>query len=142
MSQQLANIAVGGTNERRYFTGVEGEKDRKGELFGLENLFSYRAEGASLSKDIVKRTEKLEAGYKVAKYEIVHEKKEENGLEKEEKVCDFTIKRVARFTCPKFPAHLGGSQFKYSSTRDVVIEPFSPRMLHFSRNMRENCTVK
>ncbi|KAL9951050.1 hypothetical protein ACROYT_G043643 [Oculina patagonica] len=81
--QQLANIAVGGTNERRYFTGVEGEKDRKGELFGLENLFSYRAEGASLSKDIVKRREKLEAGYRVTKYEIVHEKKQEDGAEDE-----------------------------------------------------------
>ena len=81
--QQLANIAIKGTNERRYFTGVEGNKDRKGELFGLENLFSYRAEGASLSKDIVKRTEKLETGYKVAKYEIIHEKKQENGLENE-----------------------------------------------------------
>ncbi|KAJ7388197.1 hypothetical protein OS493_039292, partial [Desmophyllum pertusum] len=81
--QQLANIAVGGTNERRYFTGVEGDKDKKGELFGLENLFSYRAEGASLSKDIVRRTEKLEAGYKVTKYEIVHDKKQEDGLKSE-----------------------------------------------------------
>lgn len=60
---------------------MEGDKDRKGELFGLENLFSYRAEGASLSKDIVKRAQKLEAGYKVAKYEIVPEKKQEDDLE-------------------------------------------------------------
>ena len=79
--QQLANIAIKGTNERRYFTGVEGDKDRHGELFGLENLFSYRAEGASLSKDIVRRTEKLEAGYKVAKYEIIQERKPEKGLD-------------------------------------------------------------
>ena len=80
--QQLANIAVKGTNERRYFTGVDGDKERKGELFGLENLFSYRAEGASLSKDIVKRTEKLEAGFRVAKYEIEHERRkpEDNAL--------------------------------------------------------------
>lgn len=62
---------------------MEGDKDRRGELFGLENLFSYRADGANLSKDIVKRTEKLEAGYKVAKYEIVHEKKRGDCLESE-----------------------------------------------------------
>ena len=62
---------------------MEGDKDRHGELFGLENLFSYRAEGASLSKDIVKRTEKLEAGFKVTKYEIVPEEKSEEGLEDE-----------------------------------------------------------
>ena len=72
-------MAVGGTNERRYFTGVEGDKDKKGELFGLENLFSYRAEGASLSKDIIRRTEKLEAGYKVVEYELTHIKEREDG---------------------------------------------------------------
>ena len=94
MLQQLANIAVGGTNERRYFTGVEGDKDKKGELFGLENLFSYRAEGASLSKDIVRRTEKLEAGYKVTKYEIVHDKKQEDGLKSEVIVNDITLYNV------------------------------------------------
>ena len=62
---------------------MEGDKDRHGELFGLENLFSYRAEGASLSKDIVKRTEKLEAGFKVTSYEIVPEKKSEKDSEDE-----------------------------------------------------------
>ncbi|XP_066016491.1 DNA excision repair protein ERCC-6-like 2 isoform X3 [Pocillopora verrucosa] len=82
--QQLASMAVGGTNERRYFTGVEGDKDKKGELFGLENLFSYRAEGASLSKDIIRRTEELEAGYKVAEYELANFKEWENALEGED----------------------------------------------------------
>ncbi|XP_068677020.1 DNA excision repair protein ERCC-6-like 2 [Montipora foliosa] len=86
--QQLANIAVKGTNERRYFTGVEGDKERKGELFGLENLFSYRAEGASLSKDIVKRTEKLEAGYRVAKYEIEHERRKPEDSASNETITD------------------------------------------------------
>jgi len=138
-SQQLANIAVGGTNERRYFTGVEGEKDRKGELFGLENLFSYRAEGASLSKDIVKRTEKLEAGYEVAKYEIVHEKKEENGLENQEKVSDFTIKRVIQFLCHTFLRlfyylvfHTSNSPTKILMHKCmvVVLEPFFPLMYY------------
>ena len=62
---------------------MEGDKDRHGELFGLENLFSYRAEGASLSKDIVKRTEKLAAGFKVTNYEIVPEKKSEKDSEDE-----------------------------------------------------------
>ena len=47
----------------------------------------------------MKRTEKLEAGYRVANYEIVHEKKQDNGLENEEKVSDFTIKRVLQFSC-------------------------------------------
>lgn len=67
----MANIAVRGTSERRYFIGVEGEKDLKGELFGMENLFSYRAEGVSLAHDIIQRTDKLEAGLRVEKYKIV-----------------------------------------------------------------------
>ena len=62
---------------------MEGDKNRKGELFGLENWFFYRAEGASLCKDIVKRTQKLEAGYRVTNYEIVHEKKREDCLKNE-----------------------------------------------------------
>ena len=36
-----------------------------------------------LFKDIVKRTQKLEAGYRVTNYEIVHEKKREDCLENE-----------------------------------------------------------
>lgn len=36
----------------------------------------------------------------MAKYEIVHEKKQENGLENEKKVSDITIKRFVQFTCP------------------------------------------
>ena len=70
-TQQLSNIAVGGTNERRYFLGVQGDKDQKGELFGIGNLFSLRSEGASLAHDIVKRTEKIEAGFRVANYDVV-----------------------------------------------------------------------
>ena len=35
----------------------------------------------------------------MAKYEIVHEKKQENGLANEGKVSDFTIKRFLQFPC-------------------------------------------
>ena len=47
----------------------------------------------------MKRTEKLEAGYRVVKYEIVHEKKQENGVENEEQVSDFTLRQLVRFPC-------------------------------------------
>uniref|UniRef100_A0A6P8HG51 DNA excision repair protein ERCC-6-like 2 isoform X2 n=1 Tax=Actinia tenebrosa TaxID=6105 RepID=A0A6P8HG51_ACTTE len=76
--QQMANIAVRGTSERRYFIGVEGEKDLKGELFGMENLFSYRAEGVSLAHDIIQRTDKLEAGLRVEKYNIIAKENNED----------------------------------------------------------------
>ncbi|CAH9114067.1 unnamed protein product [Cuscuta epithymum] len=37
--QQLSNIAISGTNEKRYFEGVQDCKEFQGELFGICNLF-------------------------------------------------------------------------------------------------------
>lgn len=74
--QQLANVAVEGNNERRYFTAVDGEKDNKGELFGIENLFALRDDDCSVSTDIFKRSDKIERGFRMAKYELCP--KEEN----------------------------------------------------------------
>lgn len=40
--QQLVNISVEASHERRYFSGVEGDQAKKGELWGVENLFTWR----------------------------------------------------------------------------------------------------
>ncbi|XP_028390617.1 DNA excision repair protein ERCC-6-like 2 isoform X2 [Dendronephthya gigantea] len=69
--QQLANVAVEGNNERRYFTAVDGVKNRKGELFGIENLFTLRIHGCSVSTDIFKRSDKIERGFRMAQYELL-----------------------------------------------------------------------
>ena len=66
----MANVAVEGNNERRYFTAVDGEKDKKGELFGIENLFALRIGGCSVSTDIFKRSDKIEKGFRMTKYEL------------------------------------------------------------------------
>lgn len=42
--QQLANVGTRGTNERRYFTAVQGVKGREGELFGLHNLLQVESD--------------------------------------------------------------------------------------------------
>lgn len=68
--QQLANVAVEGNNQRRYFTAVDGEKDKKGELFGIENLFALRNDDCSVSTDIFKRSDHIERGFRMAKYEL------------------------------------------------------------------------
>ncbi|KAF2786391.1 hypothetical protein K505DRAFT_380308 [Melanomma pulvis-pyrius CBS 109.77] len=72
--QQQANIAYTASDERRYFKGVmDGGKDGKnGELFGLENLFSFDENGLVL-RDIVHKTNVAEtrAGVKITKgYEL------------------------------------------------------------------------
>ncbi|KAL1856922.1 hypothetical protein Daus18300_010576 [Diaporthe australafricana] len=58
--QQQANIGYNASNERRYFKGVQQDPDRKGELFGLQNLFTFQANKVVL-KEIVNATNIAEA---------------------------------------------------------------------------------
>ncbi|KAF9880730.1 SNF2 super family protein [Colletotrichum karsti] len=58
--QQQANIGYTASSERRYFKGVQQDTERKGEIFGLENLFTYR-ENQLVIRDIVNKTNIAEA---------------------------------------------------------------------------------
>ncbi|KAI6524262.1 hypothetical protein MCOR10_004952 [Pyricularia oryzae] len=58
--QQQANIGYNASNERRYFTGVQQDNSRKGEIFGLENIFTFRPDRVVL-RDIVNKTNVAEA---------------------------------------------------------------------------------
>ncbi|KAL2152576.1 hypothetical protein VTH82DRAFT_5760 [Thermothelomyces myriococcoides] len=58
--QQQANIGYNASSERRYFKGVQQDSTRKGEIFGLENLFSFRADQVVL-REIVNKTNVAEA---------------------------------------------------------------------------------
>ncbi|GAB1315063.1 Switch 2 [Madurella fahalii] len=58
--QQQANIGYNASNERRYFKGVQQDSNRKGEIFGLGNLFSFRADQVVL-REIVNKTNIAEA---------------------------------------------------------------------------------
>ncbi|EXJ62102.1 hypothetical protein A1O7_02535 [Cladophialophora yegresii CBS 114405] len=69
--QQQANIGYNATSERRYFQGVQGRQDQKGEIFGLQNLFAYQGENQVL-RDIVNKTNIAEskADVRVANLEL------------------------------------------------------------------------
>jgi len=58
--QQQANIGYNASTERRYFKGVQQDSGRKGEIFGLENLFSFHADQVVL-REIVNKTNVAEA---------------------------------------------------------------------------------
>jgi len=58
--QQQANIGYNASTERRYFKGVQEDKHRRGEIFGLHNLFSFHADQVVL-RDIVNKTNIAEA---------------------------------------------------------------------------------
>ncbi|GJC79729.1 switch 2 [Colletotrichum liriopes] len=80
--QQQANIGYTASSERRYFKGVQQDSERKGEIFGLENLFTYR-ENQLVIRDIVNKTNIAEAkaGTGIAMTTVDMEKlaKEEEG---------------------------------------------------------------
>ncbi|KAI9724247.1 MAG: hypothetical protein M1828_003671 [Chrysothrix sp. TS-e1954] len=58
--QQQANIGYNASTERRYFRGVQDTKEKKGEIFGLHNLFAYHGENVVL-RDIVNKTNVAES---------------------------------------------------------------------------------
>ncbi|KIV81513.1 hypothetical protein PV11_03691 [Exophiala sideris] len=75
--QQQANIGYNATSERRYFQGVQGRTDQKGEIFGLQNLFAYQNENQVL-RDIVNKTNVAEskAGVRVADLDTQEQEQE------------------------------------------------------------------
>ena len=63
--QQQANIGYTASTERRYFKGVQDQKEQKGEIFGLANLFAYAGDNIVL-RDIVNKTNVAESKAGVA----------------------------------------------------------------------------
>ncbi|KAK5096780.1 hypothetical protein LTS08_007270 [Lithohypha guttulata] len=72
--QQMSNVGLAATSERRYFTGVQDRPSQKGEIFGLHNLFAFQDENVVL-RDIVHRTNVAEskADLQIADLDIEHE---------------------------------------------------------------------
>ncbi|NWQ81800.1 ER6L2 protein, partial [Columbina picui] len=64
--QQLHCAVVGSENAKRYFEAVQGSKEHQGELFGIHNLFKLRSHGSCLTKEILEREGRVEAGVMTA----------------------------------------------------------------------------
>lgn len=58
--QQQASIGYNASLERRYFRGVQDSKEKRGEIFGLENLFAYQGDHVVL-REIVNKTNVAES---------------------------------------------------------------------------------
>ncbi|KAI9692392.1 MAG: hypothetical protein M1822_006623 [Bathelium mastoideum] len=76
--QQQANIGYAASSERRYFRGVQDDKDKKGEIFGLANMFAFHDDSIVL-RDIVNKTNVAEskAGVNVIGYDASQEYEED-----------------------------------------------------------------
>ncbi|KOS23074.1 DNA excision repair protein ERCC-6-like 2 [Escovopsis weberi] len=79
--QQQANIGYTASSERRYFRGVQQDTQRKGEIFGLSNIFTYHSD-MGLLRDIVNRTNIAEAkaGVNLADVDMDRAASEEDAL--------------------------------------------------------------
>ncbi|KAL6857666.1 hypothetical protein ACO1O0_005108 [Amphichorda felina] len=71
--QQQANIGYTASSERRYFRGVQQDTERKGEIFGLTNIFTYHPD-SGLLRDIVNKTNIAEAKAGVSLTDVNMEK--------------------------------------------------------------------
>lgn len=80
--QQQANIGYNASVERRYFRGVQDQKDMKGEIFGLGNLFAPLSENARL-QDIVNKTNIAEtkAGVEIAGLDLEASQEDDEGMQ-------------------------------------------------------------
>lgn len=72
--QQQASIGYNASSERRYFQGVQGRVEQRGEIFGLKNLFAYQGDGVVL-REIFNKTNVAEskADVRVVNLEIKDE---------------------------------------------------------------------
>lgn len=79
--QQQANIGYNASVERRYFKGVQDNKDQKGEIFGLANLFAPQQANVVL-RDIVNKTNIAEtkAGIDVVGLDLEASQEDEDDL--------------------------------------------------------------
>ncbi|KAF4445722.1 hypothetical protein F53441_10564 [Fusarium austroafricanum] len=76
--QQQANIGYTASSERRYFKGVQQDTDRKGEIFGLANIFTYHND-SGLLQEIVNKTNIAEAKAGVHLVDVDMEKAAKDG---------------------------------------------------------------
>jgi SNF2 family DNA or RNA helicase len=70
--QQLSIMTLEREPAQRHFTCVAGDKERKGEIFGHENMFKLRVGNCCLTADILKRTSEVCKGVQMAQDELAH----------------------------------------------------------------------
>uniref|UniRef100_A0A665X7B7 Excision repair cross-complementation group 6-like 2 n=1 Tax=Echeneis naucrates TaxID=173247 RepID=A0A665X7B7_ECHNA len=74
--QQLQCSVFGKECSRRYFEAVQGHSVHKGELFGIKNLFHLQTQGTCLTRKIVEREGRMEAGVMTSSTHTDEEKEE------------------------------------------------------------------
>ncbi|XP_047448749.1 DNA excision repair protein ERCC-6-like 2 isoform X2 [Mugil cephalus] len=74
--QQLQSSVIGKESARRYFEAVQGRGVHRGELFGIKNLFRLQTQGTCLTRKILEREGRVEAGVMTTSMHRGEEKEE------------------------------------------------------------------
>ncbi|KAG7249817.1 hypothetical protein CRUP_030527, partial [Coryphaenoides rupestris] len=82
--QQLQSTVVDRESARRYFEAVQGTDGHQGELFGVKNLFRLQTRGTCLTRRLLEREGRVEAGVVTASTHVGGEKEEEKEEKEEE----------------------------------------------------------
>ncbi|XP_015224020.2 DNA excision repair protein ERCC-6-like 2 [Lepisosteus oculatus] len=78
--QQLQCAVVGNENAKRYFEAVQGPEGFSGELFGMKNLFRFKTGGNCLTRQILERDGRVEAGVMTAVTQMREKLETSSGL--------------------------------------------------------------
>lgn len=93
--QQQANIGYEASEERRYFRGVQGDSAQRGELFGVENLFTFHGENHVL-KAIFNETNDAENEFQDVRMANIDISATQEDLENMDAQDEFGINSVAK----------------------------------------------
>ncbi|XP_072271087.1 DNA excision repair protein ERCC-6-like 2 isoform X2 [Pyxicephalus adspersus] len=112
--QQLHCVVVGSENAKRYFEAVQGSREHQGELFGVHNLFKLRTQGTCLTRDILEREGKVEAGIRSttmhpSQQSVASGTNTDRSIENDEKN-------------PKSDHHKEGFDFSSDSNDEIIID--------------------
>ncbi|KAJ7335597.1 hypothetical protein JRQ81_013538 [Phrynocephalus forsythii] len=127
--QQLHCAVVGSENAKRYFEAVQGSKEHQGELFGIHNLFKFRDSGSCLTKEILEREGRVEAGVMTATTWLKEESQPDGTERQAESRCE-----DQEIGCPK--QTLGNEGFDPSDFSDE--EPVQNSKMKAERSRSSN----
>ncbi|KAK8125562.1 uncharacterized protein PG998_001321 [Apiospora kogelbergensis] len=149
--QQQANIGYNASNERRYFKGVQQDKDRKGEIFGLSNLLAFHGDQIVL-REIVNKTNIAEAKAGVNLVDIDMEKAIEDddtqGIKQEDGGDDGNggLSQLAAMLTKDEQARrpeskIGASAKRKSDAIQAILASAGVEYTHENSEVRQFCTM-
>ena len=119
--QQLASASIDGCSAKRFFRAVQGDKKRKGELFGIKNLLrvTTNQNRSCLTEDIEKRNDEME-------------KKIRNKSKVSLTVADYDLDDSESFQCPDVtdPFNIG---LEEELSGNIVYSHFNNKVVGGSR---------